>query len=123
MTFNERISAALLGKKPIAYEQIFVDGTVAAVLNPPAQANPKNRICYAILILKAPSANAGQNHLLRFLETGNVPTLAVGMLAGDAWVYELQGYDQIEDFKMISALSDTSIQLEVNVAYYKLGDQ
>lgn len=125
MTFNERIAKFLGAKKPIGFETINITSAVAVGLNIPAVANPKNRVYYAICALESdPGAIAEVNAVkaVHFTEhAGGVPTAASGMPLSNGSVYEIQGYDQLVNFKIIGVTAGRTHKLQVT--YYQLGDQ
>lgn len=123
MTFNEKIAALLGGKKPVGFETLTLNSGGVTALNPPAQTLPEDRIYIAVMVVKADTSEAGSNHIVRFREDGVDPTTAVGMTLGDAWVYELQGYEQISKWRGIGTNGDALVNTKISVTYYKLGDQ
>lgn len=123
MDFNKRIADLLAGRKPLGYQQLTFDGQAAVGLTIPPQTKPEDRIYGALIYVEGNTSVAGLQRICRFREDGQDPTASVGMPLGDDWVYELQGYDQLSQFKIISANSDNLVQHKLNITYYKLGNQ
>lgn len=121
MTINEKIAKHLAAKKPIGFESFTFDSTVAKSLTPPVQAAPEDRAYIAIVSLEADPGETNPIVTAHFREDGPAPTAIEGMTLGHGWQYEIQGYDQIKNFKIIAVTSDRTHRLQVT--YYKLGDQ
>lgn len=126
MDFNQRIAAYLAGKKPVLFDSItFDDGPAVALdLSDPVFLDKQNTPYYAILVVEADSTSE-TSFCAHFREDplapAAPPTATVGMPLANGVPYELQGFDQIKNFRIIGTEAGKTHRLQIT--YYKLGDQ
>lgn len=123
---NNQVSKYLSGKKPVYFETITFDDTAAVGFNIPAplNANADLKPYYAIAVLETgEGADAVKAAHFREdpLSISSPPTAASGMPLGNGWQYECQGYDQLQQFRIIGV--GVGITHKLQVTYYKKGDQ
>ncbi len=120
---NSRIAAGIIGKKCIGFESLDITSAVVVTLTPPAVTDPNDRAYYAIMVLECDGAETELYVPCRFREDGTAPTTILGVPLGKGEKYELQGYDQITNFKIIGTNTDPLITNRISIHYYKMGDQ
>lgn len=121
--YNKRIADFLGAKKPVGFQTINITSAGVSVLTPPAATATKGRTYYAVMVLENDPAETNVISPCRFREDGTAPTTLVGMPLGSGEKYELQGYNQLVDFKIIGTNGDPLITNKISVTYYQLGDQ
>lgn len=132
MDFNSLIKAYLAGKRPVYFETItFTDAaavgldilaanTAAATAANAVDAPKKVYIAEIVLEADHDETNAVKAAHFR-VDGAALPTAASGMPLGNGSVYELQGYEQIRNFRIIGVTGGLTHTLQVT--YYTLADQ
>lgn len=71
---------------------------------------------YALFTVEGSSSADDSTKICRFWHSGGVPTVTEGFLMGSGGVFDIDGYDNINKFKVLAQDNEDSI---IQVQYYK----
>jgi hypothetical protein len=97
--FHEAVSdwlqALFFQGECVAYQQLGVGSFSPSALYPPTGA------LYALIVIESDPAQIDKQRVVRFTESGVIPSGSFGMPIGDLGVYECKGKENMQAFRCI----------------------
>lgn len=79
----------------VGYQQLGVGSFSPSALYPPSNAQ------YALIVIESDPAQIDKQRVVRFIESGVIPSQTFGMPLGDLGVYECKGRENMQAFRII----------------------